>query len=352
MHPGPAEAIAPVVSRLRDAGHTVELIGVRNDTPATRNHGGSAHLFERIGVEYSELASDGYDGDVVQIPDDYADSLFDNFAPDRVLVGCSMDATGEFVDIEDALVHVAARRGVRSVHVVESWVVWYPRKSGILASAYAVFDRTIADVMAARGAPSDAIVITGNPALDGYTMPVSGSRTSIREQLRLNGERLIVYFGQARTPRSTPNDPRTLGWIVDDLASEDRLIFARHPRDDRDYTEVLARAGGKLLTTDLTSDEVVYGADVAVSHYSTMALKSALLDIPTVLILEENDILDLRRECGGYPLSTVGGAYEVNTAPQLAALLRQELSGKAATLRAAVNVDGRATERIAELVLR
>ena len=83
-----------------------------------------------------------------------------------------------------------------------------------------------------------------------------------------------------------------------------------------------------------------------------MALKSALLDIPTVLILEDDDILDLRRECGGYPLSTVGGAYEVNTAAQLTALLCQELKGKAAKLRAAVNVDGRAAERVAELVLR
>ena len=352
MHPGPAEAIAPVVSRLRDTGHTVKLIGVRNDTPATRNHGGSARLFERIGIEHTELTADGYDGDIVHIPEGHIDSLLDGFTPDRILVGCSMDATGEFVGIEDALVQGAARRGARSVHVVESWVVWYPRKTGALASAYAVFDRTIADVMAARGAPSETIAITGNPALDGYATPDLSRRSGVREQLELSNERLIVYFGQAKTPGASPNDLKTLGWVIDALRTDDRLIFARPPRDDRDYAEVLTRAGGKLLTTGLTSDEIVYGADAAVSHYSTMALKSALLDIPTVLILEDDDILDLRRECGGYPLSTVGGAYEVNTAAQLTALLCQELKGKAAKLRAAVNVDGRAAERVAELVLR
>jgi hypothetical protein len=206
--------------------------------------------------------------------------------------------------------------------------------------------------MASRGAPSETIAITGNPALDGYAAPDMSGRSGVRDELELGNERLFVYFGQAKTSGASPDDPKTLGWVVDALGPDDRLIFARHPRDDRDYVELLARVGGKLLTTGLTSDEVVYGVDVAVSHYSTMALKSALLDIPTVLILEDDDIADLRRECGGYPLSAVGGAYEVNTAPQLAALLPEELQGKAATLRAAVNVDGKAAERVAELVLQ
>ena len=351
MHPGTAEAMAPVVSNLRDAGHTVKLIGVRNDTPETRNHGGSALLFEQMGVEHSELQTDGCHGDVTRVSLDYASSLFERFTPDRVLVGCSVDRSGEIMCIEDAVIWAASRRQIPSVHVVGGWDVWYPRIAGALASRWAVFDEAVAEEMVQRGAPRSKIEITGNPALDAYSTPDLSRRQDVRDRLAIGDERLIAYFGQARTPGSIPDNPRTLRWVVDALGPEDRLIFARHPRDDRDYGDLLTHPDRRLLAVDLPTDQLVYGIDVAVSHFSTMSLKAALLSIPTILVLVDSDIPDRRKECGGYPLSNIGGAYEVNAEPQLTDLLQQKLSGKASTLRAAVNVDGRATERVAGLVL-
>jgi len=68
-HPVPAEALGPVVAELRGLGHEVLLIGLRNDTPATKIHGGSARIFERQNLSHVELVENGCTGDVVNVPD-------------------------------------------------------------------------------------------------------------------------------------------------------------------------------------------------------------------------------------------------------------------------------------------
>ena len=64
-----AEAIGPVVAELRRLGHEVLLIGLRNDTSATKIHGGSTRIFEQQNLSHVELVENGYTGDVVNVPD-------------------------------------------------------------------------------------------------------------------------------------------------------------------------------------------------------------------------------------------------------------------------------------------
>jgi len=66
-HPGPAESISPVVKLLIKRGHSVTLIGVRNDTPETRIHGGSATKFRQIGLKPIEMNELGDVQNVVSI---------------------------------------------------------------------------------------------------------------------------------------------------------------------------------------------------------------------------------------------------------------------------------------------
>jgi hypothetical protein len=206
--------------------------------------------------------------------------------------------------------------------------------------------------MGKRGAEMSRIVITGNPNLDRFASAVPDQREPVRNALSLTDERLIVYFGQAVARRGTPDDPTTLKWVVDALGPDDRLVFSPHPRDDRDYTSVLASAGNRLIETSLSSDEVLHGADVSISHYSTMLMKSSLLNIPSISIIYGEDIYDLRREAGGSPMTMLGGVYEVNTSEQLTRRLAGELPGLASVVKKSLSVDGRATERVADLVLR
>jgi hypothetical protein len=233
-HPGPAESISPVVQLLKKMGHTVTLIGMRNDTPETRVHGGSATKFRQLGFEFFEIGELGVVENVVAIEDHYTDNLFNKFKPDRVLVGCSVDPTGKHVAIEDALLAGSARHGVPSVQLVEAWEAWYARESGAAASRYAVLDQITHDVMIKRGADADRIEVTGNPNLDRFANAVPENRESVRNSLNITDQRLIVYFGQALSRPDTPNDPTTLQWVVDAMAPDDRLVFSPHPRDDRD----------------------------------------------------------------------------------------------------------------------
>jgi hypothetical protein len=350
-HPGPAESISPVVQLLKKMGHKVTLIGMRNDTPETRVHGGSATKFRQLGMEFFEIDELGFVENIIAIEDQYTDALFNRFEPDRVLVGSSVDSSGKHLAIEDALVAGSARHGVPSVQLVEAWEAWYARESGAVAKRYAVLDQITRDVMIKRGAEADRIVVTGNPNLDRFANAVPENREAVRNTLNITDQRLIVYFGQALSRQDTPNDPTTLKWVVDAMGADDRLVFAPHPRDDRDYTDILANAGNRLIETSLTSDEVMHAGDVSISHYSTMLMKSSLMNIPAISMITGEDILDLRHEAGGSPMTMLGGVYEVNTSSQLAERLSGELPGLASVVKKSLSVDGRAAQRVADLVL-
>ena len=69
------EAIAPVAEELRKLGHDVVVIGVHNDTPATKRHGGSAAVFERQNLPFVQLGDWGYMGDIISVPDSIAQTL-------------------------------------------------------------------------------------------------------------------------------------------------------------------------------------------------------------------------------------------------------------------------------------
>ena len=350
-HPGPAESISPVVKLLIERGHSVTLIGMRNDTPETRIHGGSAAKFRQIGLKPIEMNELGDVQNVVSIADTYTDAIFERFKPDRVLVGCSVDATGKHFAIEDALLSGADRHSVTSVQLVEAWQAWYPRETGVIANRYAVLDQITRDVMSKRGAELERISVTGNPNLDRFANAVPDQREAVRDSLELKDERLIVYFGQAVSRTGTPDDPKTMNWVVKALGIDDRLVFSPHPRDDRDYTTILASAGNRVIETTLTSDEVLHGADVSISHYSTMLMKSSLLDIPSISIIHGEDIRDLRREASGSPMTLLGGVHEVNTEEQLLAGLSAGLPGQASIIKNSLSVDGMAAERVAQVVL-
>ena len=83
-----------------------------------------------------------------------------------------------------------------------------------------------------------------------------------------------------------------------------------------------------------------------------MLMKSSLLDIPSISIIHGDDIYDVRREAGGSPMTMLGGVYEVNSPDQLIKRLSGELPGRASEMKDSLNVDGKAAERVAKLVLK
>jgi hypothetical protein len=348
-HPGSAEAIGPVVEELRAQGHEVLLIGVDGDLPHTRGFGGSAAVLRAQGVAFVELYDSGYSGGVMDVPESYGLDLIRSFGPASILVGCSTWQREGRAAIEEVLIASGVRAGIRVVQVAESWGVWSPWTG--FPTLWATLDQLSANILIDRGAPPGRIVITGHPGLDGYSGGRPRSRRTQQELGVRGDERLVVFFGQAAVPGAALEVPDALQWAVDSLRSGDRLAFSRHPRDRRDYSDIMARAGGLTVDTTLDSHELLAVADVSITQYSTMGLKSALLDIPTINILLDGDLSELRESCGGYPLSIVGGSQEVRSARELKLVLARDLSGDAAAVKAALNVDGNATERVVRLVV-
>ena len=351
-HPGPAESVGPTVQVLRNQGHDVLLIGVDGMSPEAKSLGGSVDTFHRAGISCKDISYTGYTGSIVDIPLSFANKLIEEYRPDRILVGCSSDESGLEIDIEAILVEAGQSRSIHTVQIVEAWGCWRPKYNPHFASIYANLDRLTADINISRGAPRESIRITGHPGLDKfYDFPVDINRSLIRKQLGISKERIIVYFGQAEARPGSPRIPMTLRWVIDSLGHNDRLIFSSHPRDTRDYNRILAIAGNSLLQTGLDSHQLVSLADIVITHFSSMGLKSVISGVPTINILLKDDEQETRISCGGFPISLLGGNYEANNQDDVRKLLGETLIGKNRDeIRSALMVDGKAANRVAHLL--
>jgi len=349
-HPGAAEAVGPVVDRLRSAGHEVLLIGVSNDAPENKTLGGSAAIFERADTEFVEFFATDPKHGVIDVPGYYASGLVDSFGPDRILVGCSSSENLTGLAIEEAFVAAGVGASIRTVRIVESWGVWRRVPGTPAPSAWAALDSITATAMVTAGAPSDRIAITGHPGLDGYADAEAPRSGKLRTELGINGYRAILFFGQTADSNTARMPFEALEWVLDSLGPKDRLILARHPRDTQDYGTLMEGAAGRMIEPRIDSHRLMSVADVCVSQYSTMGLKSALLGIPTISITHPDDFPEVREAAGGIPLCVAGGSTEVQAPDTLRQLLQGDIAVGASTLKAAINVDGHATRRVMDLV--
>ena len=168
-HPGPGESVGPTVNELRQQGHQVVLIGVNSANPETKHLGGSSIIFENLNIDYTDLCLDiGYKGNIVDIPEIYAQKLISRYKPDAILVGTSHDKTGLEKDIEAVLVSAGTKLSLRTIQIVEAWGCWYPKKELQFANFYAHIDKLSAQISLSRGMREENIVITGHPGLDQY----------------------------------------------------------------------------------------------------------------------------------------------------------------------------------------
>ena len=107
-----------------------------------------------------------------------------------------------------------------------------------------------------------------------------------------------------------------------------------------------------MIEPGIDSHRLMSVADVCVSQYSTMGLKSALLGIPTISITHPDDFPEVREAAGGIPLCVARGSTEIQTPDTLRQLLQGDIMAGAPTLKTIINVDGNATRRVMDLVTR
>jgi len=353
-HPGAANALTPVIKNLRSSGHEVTVIGVDN-RGADKALGGSYAEFQKAGItDALDVRRDfEYGSNLVEMP--ILDSPFEHLVikSDVVLVGTSKDVKGKDLGIEEAMIATSHFYGKSSVQLVDSWGSWYPKTLNygglFVPGVHAVMDELSKRILINGGAEDFAIKVTGQPAFDAKAS-LTLRRDEVRGKLGLNeAERLILYAGQV-----TPDNPQTLDWVVSNLQDGDRLVFSRHPRDERAYDSILSKAGYRELKTTLKTDEVMHGADIHVTHFSTTGMDSVLLGIPSINLMLDKDETEVRKLAGGYPLAVMGLSYEANDVASYKKALEiapSTRSGLRERAREALKIDGKATQRVTDLVL-
>lgn len=343
--PGAAEAVAAVLRAAAAAGDTFAAVTL-GQRVVDRHLGGSAEVFRRLELPAIELRDIGYVHDATAVPDAVADVLISQVRPDAILVGCSRDPSGLWSTIENALIRRAAAHGLGCVQLVDGWDVWYPRQTDCEPHAIAVPDELAQRLVERRG--GRRAVVTGQPALDDLARSVCKSRRdALRRGLGVPPDtRVVGYFGQVSS-----DNPLTLGWTIEALGPRDRLLFVRHPRDQRSYASHLARASGRLLTGSIDAETALHVADLCITHSSTMGLKAAILGLPVINVLIGDEQRDLRKLCGGYPLAVLGLSREVHSRDELATALRTGVApSDPSMVRTRLHLDGGAATRVLALL--
>ena len=344
-HPGPAEAIVPVIKLLQSQGHQVVLIGLNNNSIETKTLGGSISIFNRNNIEYIDLLDFDVSFNLRDIEDKWTNSLIDKYKPDRILVGCSTQNEGTAIKcIENSLIFVGNTCSIPTLQIVEMWGCWTSRPEMFYPDRFAVSDEFTKKVVLKRGAPEKCVKITGNPSFDGFYH--CNLKETVIKNSGFMGTRNLVYIGQV-----SPDNFTTFDWVLKSLDTNDRVAFAKHPRDIRNYDALLLQAGNKLLDTDLKGDYLLKQADICLTHSSTMGVKASLLGIPTINFILDDDQVEVRQICGDFPLVLAEGSYKADSLETFKNLLKQDLVVNQSKLRSSLNIDGMSTGRVVDYLL-
>lgn len=342
--PSAGEALAPVAIRLASIGHHVNVVAVGPGQPPSRFFG-SAQAFCKAGVAVRDLAAE-FPGPVLDdFPLEIAQGILAELQVDAVLTGVSRDASGLAVSVEDAVIAAAVRNGLRSLRFIDSWNAYFRRRAFAEEAGHlAVPDRVAGEIVALRGGPAERITITGNPGWESFATDDAASPRPPRPALPPGG-RLLAFFGNVTT-----DNAGALGWLMEASTPADRVEFRPHIRDRRDYRQVMAPHLDRIITTTVSSDNLVRTADVVLSHGGATVLKAALSGGRAITIANPAEDPDLIAHCGRNPLAALGGSIEARSIDDLRAALSRPDRPDIDAVRAALNVDFRSVERIVALL--
>lgn len=346
--PGAAEGLAPPIPLLLARGHHVDVIGVDDPQRTRLRFGGSAAILNQQRIPYVDARLELDVASLDDVPEAASEHLIRMRCPDVIVVGTCRDPQGRSKGVEESCLVAANALGIASVQFVDSWEVWYPRRyPGCVASRYLVPDHITQRILQVRGGiPEARIRVTGNPAWERMVTASQLDRAALRRRLGLGPpHRFLIYFGDV-----TADDPTTLYWVLRHRAPMDRVLFRRHPRDVRDYSQLMADYPEAFINVEWTSDVLLFCADVCLTHHGAMGMKAALAGIPTINFILAGDCDELCRLYGGFPLSLLGGSYQVCSERDYQQVIARVVPPNAQELKRKLALDGQASLRIVRAI--
>lgn len=302
-----------------------------------------------------------------------ARTVLDTDRPHLVLSGTSLGPS-----LDKPLNEEARKRGIPTVAVLDSWRPYSPRFSDgatlrYLPDTIAVMDEFAKREMIEEGFDATRLVVTGQPYLDDLAEIRQGfDRLAVRRRYAarfgIEPTRPLVIFATQPLSEVSNLDPGgasrgftefdALRGFLTGVASLSRsvatptVIVKCHPREAPDkYGDVVSRHGPDVIVnSDLSPRELILVADAVVGISSMLLVEAFLAGVPTISfqpgLLERDDLI----------LTRAGLLSPVVRDEDLVPALETALSGARAP-RAAwdrrqglMALDGRATERVVELV--
>jgi len=189
-----------------------------------------------------------------------ADALIDTAGPQVMIFATSVKDTAALT-----LARAAARRGISTIHVLDSWTMYRQRLANdggpmLVPSIYAVIDEIAAQGAVADGIPRAIVRITGQPALDnaGWRATADSAAQSSDGRVQL----LFVSEPAAADHGSSAQAPFYRGYTeatvlallcaaLQPLADHVALKLLPHPRENPKDLEANWRAHKGALTGDV-----------------------------------------------------------------------------------------------------
>jgi CDP-glycerol glycerophosphotransferase (TagB/SpsB family) len=225
---------------------------------------------------------------------------------------------------------------------------------------------TFRDQFLAQGVRKERIEVTGHPLHDAALAQRAANSTENRRELELAfglpvEARVVLYASQpvlwraVLTRAELAQNVRAIGEAVSELGPDFWLVIKLHPRESLDdYTSVAESGLPIRLVQQAEIAELIAACEAFISSSSSTVLLAMMLDKPIVTVNFNNvPHFDYYEK--------VGGTLHVKTREAIGQALRLVLTDEPTRARLAAErtevlsryarLDGRATERLAQLVL-
>lgn len=383
-HPGGANAIIPVIKRLQN-DIKVEVIG----------HGFSEGVFKRAGIDYKTIG----DYHINNISTNSMIQIVEKIHPQLVLTGSSIQDKDNRNVIEQTIALAARKKKIKSLSVMDWWGnLWekfsdlydengrfreeiygkllppeYTEKDGkfkFLPDKIGVMDSSIKMAMLEEGFDENRLVITGNPFFDELIILKEGfrDREKVRNDLKIDPKSYVIFYASQnleyvfgdRLGYTEKTVLRELLKSIKDIPGKKISVLVKvHPREDKKDIENLERIVKEeefndlsviIVDKDYNTRTAIMASDVAVAASSTTLIESTYLGLPSISLqpgLKAEDYLEATNKSGiTIPIYKEGEIREV-----LRKLIFDErYKLKLATKRKEFQIDGKATERVTNLV--
>ncbi|HKR94708.1 MAG TPA: hypothetical protein VJW55_05080, partial [Candidatus Angelobacter sp.] len=200
---------------------------------------------------------------------------------------------------------VAREMGVKSFTLQHG----FPTQEYFPTSAehYLVWGQRFHDYMAARPGMQSNLIVAGAPRFDGLAK-ARNSRSALRLKREENGTNCagrcdVVFFSQSHSPLFTEAEHRLVLAALKPLLDDHRfhVVVRLHPQEtEKRFRRLSGFDRITIAPRDLSLQETLSSADVAISCNSTAMLEAMAVDVPVVQIAPEElqDRLGIIEPCG------------------------------------------------------